>query len=250
MIDAARANVAYEHLAARFLAEYTKRQPVGATNIGDHTHDGEWPDLSRAADDETRRFVVSMRSDLGAIPRDGLDAKARVDAMILDNQLASWLFEIDEVKEADWSPLVYTGLIGDGIDPLITRSFAPAAERMKSLRARLELVPSIVAIAKARLANAPKVHVETAIDQNKGLIELCEHGLADAFAEVPSERPALEAASKKAAGRPSSRRSSINSPRIDRTTTRSSTSRRSSSRTRRHSSKTRTSSASRTSPAA
>ncbi len=70
---------------------------------------------------------------------------------------------------------------------------------MASLRARLEGVPRIVEIAKRRLQRPPQIYTETAIQQNAGLITLCEHDLAEHFAKVPSQKAALEAAAKNAA---------------------------------------------------
>jgi uncharacterized protein (DUF885 family) len=56
-----------------------------------------------------------------------------------------------------------------------------------------------VQIAKKRLTRPPRIYTETAIQQNQGLIGLCEHDLAEHFAKVPLQRAALEAAAKGAA---------------------------------------------------
>ena len=193
------ADARFAALAARFLEGYLALSPVRATEAGDHRHDAEWPDVSEAGDAAFRRFVMAMRDDLAAIPRDRLDPQNRIDASILETRLASWLFELDELKEADKNPLYYTGLVGDGIDPLVTREFAPLELRMKSLGGRLDGVPAIVAVAKKRLQGPAKVATETAIQQNKGLVELCKTGLSADFAKVPAQKAALEASAKKAA---------------------------------------------------
>jgi uncharacterized protein (DUF885 family) len=194
------ARTAFHAVSDRFLAEYLRRQPVAATLIGSHEGDGAWPDLSSASESAMRAFLDQIGGELAAIPRAELDQEDRVDAAILDNQLASWRFELDEVREPEWNPLIYTGLIGDGIDPLVTRNFAPLASRAKSLRSRLEAIPSVVAVAKARLGLSSRVHVETAIAQVSGLIELCEHDIGAAFATLPAaERKPVEQAAAKAA---------------------------------------------------
>ncbi|KYF53762.1 hypothetical protein BE08_10340, partial [Sorangium cellulosum] len=129
-----------------------------------------------------------------------LGLQSRVDAAMIENQLRSALFAIDELREATWNPMVYTGLIGDGLDPLITRSFAPIEERMRSLGGRLAGVPALVRTAKLRLTAAPpRIHTETAIAQNQGLIALCKGELPARFAEVPAQKAELEAAAKAAA---------------------------------------------------
>jgi uncharacterized protein (DUF885 family) len=197
--DAGAAEKALAALEARFLEGYLARDPVHATEAGDHAHDAEWPDIRAEGDAEGLAFAGGTLKELLAIPREGLTPQSRVDAAILENFLRQWLFLDEEVRELTWNPLAYTRLIGDGLDPLVTRSFAPAPERMRSLKARLDGIPGLVAIAKRRLEHPPKVHTETAIQQNKGLIALCKTGLAPHLAAVPPQRAGIEASAKAAA---------------------------------------------------
>lgn len=190
------ADAAFREVSARFIAEYLRLNPTHSTTIGDHTHDSEWPDLSAAGEAATRAFIAKAQAELSAIPAASLDPQNRIDAAILKNELASGSFSLDELKEAENNPLLYTGVIGNGLDPLVTRSFAPHAERMRSLIGRLRGVPRVVAAAKARLAHPPKVHTETAIEQNRGLMHLCANGFPDDVAKEPALRGDLEAAAK------------------------------------------------------
>lgn len=197
-------DAAFAAFAAKFLAEYLQRSPVHATEAGDHRHDARWPDVSEAGTAEFRAWVESTRKDLAALPgggagAQGLGAQNRVDRTILETRLASWIFEIDELRTAETNPLYYTALIGDGIDPLVTREFAPVEDRMKSLQGRLEGVPAIVAAAKKRLKSPPRIHTETAIQQTKGLVVLCTKDLSVHFQKVPAQKAALEAAAMGAA---------------------------------------------------
>ena len=185
--------------ASRFLAEFLERNPTRATEAGEHRHDGRWPDVSAEGEAADRKFVEARLAELSAIPEAELSLQRRVDRGTIENQLRYWLFTIDELKDAENDPVSYTRLVGDGIDPLVTRDFAPIEERMQSLRARLEGVPKIVDAAEKRLGHPAKIFTETAIQQNKGLIALCEHDLAADFAKVPAQKAALEAAAKVAA---------------------------------------------------
>ncbi len=186
-------------VVARFLEGYLKRSPTVATGAGNHAYDGAWPDLSAAGDADALAFVAKTRKELAAITPGTLSEQEQVDAQILEHSLDYMAFQVTELRAADKDPLVYTALIGDGFDALTTREFAPHAERMRSVRGRLAGVPAIVAVAKKRLAHAPRVHTETAIQQNKGLVELCDKGLAADFAKEPDQKADLEAAAKAAA---------------------------------------------------
>ncbi len=185
--------------STRFLAAYLERDPVQATTAGEHRHDGRYPDVSAEGEAEHHRFLEGALKELEAIPVARLSLQGRVDHAILANQLRSWLFDLDEIHERVWNPMAYTAMIGEGLDPLLTRSFAPADARMRSLRGRLDGIPAIVAVAKKRLTGSPEIHTKTAIQQNAGLVALCEKGLAEHIAAVPAQKAELEASAKRAA---------------------------------------------------
>jgi len=146
--------------STRFLAAYLERDPVQATAAGEHRHDGRYPDVSAEGEAEHHRFLEGALKELDAIPVTRLSVQSRVDHAILANQLRGWLFDLDELHEHVWNPMTYTTLIGEGIDPLITRSFAPADVRMRSLRGRLDGIPALVAVAKKRLTGSPEIHTK------------------------------------------------------------------------------------------
>ncbi len=199
-MSAGRADAAFATMSARFLASYLRLEPVRATELGDHTHDGAWPDPSAEGEARFRAFITETRAALAQIPAAELSLERRIDHAILGEQLDAWQFSLDELKPRELDPLYYTGLVGDGIDPLVTRSFAPIAERSANLVKRLEGVPAVVAAAKARLSKPSRIHTETAIEQNKGLVALCEGGLAEHLTKLTAEqKKGVEAAAKTAA---------------------------------------------------
>jgi uncharacterized protein (DUF885 family) len=188
----------FDAFAQRFLDEYLKRDPSGATQIGDHRHDAMWPDVSVQGDASTRTWIEATRAELARLPREGLSEQNQIDAATLDDQLRGRLFELDELKQRDSDPTVYTGLIGEGLDPLVTRSFGTKETRMASLKGRLAGIPALVAAATQRLGRPAKIWTEQAIQQNKGLIALVETQLPPMFAQVPALTAELTTASKAA----------------------------------------------------
>ena len=154
--------------------------------------------MSEAGDLAVKKLIDDTRAELAKIPREALSEQNRIDAAILTGQLDYWVFAIDELKESETNPIGYTGAIGDGIDPLVNRAFAPVEERMKSVLGRLKGVPTIVAVAKKRLKNPALVHTEIAIQQNQGLIGFIEKDLEEHFAKVPAMKDDLSTAAKAA----------------------------------------------------
>lgn len=181
---------AFDDLAQRFMAEYLRRSPVAATSAGKHDYDGQWPDTSGDAD--YLAFLAQTRSELDAIPAAQLSTKNQIDAAILANQIDYQRFKLTELHVWETQPLAWTGLLGDGFDPLLTREHAPLPERMKNVRARLDGVPAVLANAKKRLGHPSKIQTETAIKQTKGLIDLCKK-------QIPAADPQAAASAKAAA---------------------------------------------------
>jgi uncharacterized protein (DUF885 family) len=177
---------------AKFLEGYVKSFPTDATTLGDHTHDGEWPDLSVQGEAALLKTIDSTRAELATFPLAELDEEDRADASILANELDATRFFLVEERDNERLPMTYSGILGDGLDALISRDFAPLDVRMKSLDSRLRGLPAVVAAAKARLAHPAKVNTETALEQVKGLVALCENDVPPLIKQVPAQAASLE----------------------------------------------------------
>ncbi len=182
----------FEALSEAFLERYLTEYPVTATRLGDHRFDARWSDMSEAARSERVRWLEGVHTELAAIPTDELDPEARVDAAILLHHLESSLFSMEVLRPWETNPLVAVGNVGSGLDYLAAREFAPLPQRMESLRQRLEGVPAY--LADSPLEQPPRVHTETAIDQNRALIRYVDEDLRARFDAVPEQKDALDIA--------------------------------------------------------
>jgi uncharacterized protein (DUF885 family) len=203
--DAARAKEEFRRLAGDYLDDLASRHPDTATELGDHRFDDRLPDRRQEELDDERRGLDAFAARLTAIDHAGLDQELRVDAAVLGNDVARRLFEIEELREHTWNPLLANP--GQAIYMLLARDYAPLAERLSALAGRLAAVPDALAAARGTLGRMPKVHLETAIGQFGGTIALVTEeinhalrqaanvgGAARASAEVERVRPAALAA--------------------------------------------------------
>lgn len=191
-------DVAFQALAAKYIDAYLEVNPVKATELGNHRYDGRWPVVGAEGEKRQRDLLAATRGELARIDKAKLGSSARIDFAVLDNRLALQTFELDQQRRWTNDPVFYTGLVGDGLDPLVTREFASLDDRLESLRQRLEGLPVLLEAAKASLGRPAKVATETAISQNDGLIALVEKTLPPVFEKVPSKKAALDAAGAKA----------------------------------------------------
>jgi uncharacterized protein (DUF885 family) len=162
--------VRFRRLAEDYLDDLARRHPDIATDLGDHRFDDELPDRRAAALDEERRGLDEFAARLTAIDHAGLDQQLRVDAAVLGNDVARRLFELEDLREHTWNPLLANP--GQAIYMLLARDYAPLPDRLHSLAGRLAAVPGSLAAARATLERMPKVHLETAIAQFGGTIGL------------------------------------------------------------------------------
>ena len=165
----------FQALASRFIAELLEMNPERATSLGDHQYDDRLNDYSLKGIEKNRQFNQKYLAELKKIPLDKLSRVNNVDYRILQHNLESNLFQLDVLREYEWNPLYYN--VGTAINNLISRNFAPLKERLTNAKSRLEQIPAVVAAAKANLKNPPRVHTETAISQNKGVINLIKGDL-------------------------------------------------------------------------
>lgn len=195
---ATEADAAFEKLAGESIESLLAMNPERATSLGDHRFDDRLSDYSPAA---IARRVEVLRGQLAAL--DAIDAAAltgpnRVDAQILRVKLEAELFELEEEKSHLWNPLSYHDSLANAIYAFTAREFAPAAQRLRSAKARLLAMPRVIEQLKANLTNPPRVHTETAILQTAGAIALVRSGLEPLFEQAPGMRdelaPAQEAA--------------------------------------------------------
>jgi uncharacterized protein (DUF885 family) len=170
------ADESFSQLAARYLDEVPDRSPVAATALGDHRADDRLDDVNAAARERLRRTLLGYREALAAIDRGALSRANQVDAAILGNEIESTLFELDTLEEWAWNPLYYVRLPGNAIHGLLSRDFAPLEQRLDNAASRLEQLPRFFEQARESLQpeRVPKIHAETAVQQNRGLVTIID----------------------------------------------------------------------------
>ncbi len=165
----------FESFAETYVEELLAMRPEWATLLGDHRYDHRLDDYSSEGVDRQLSFQRQSLRRLETMDPARLSEVNRVDYRILKANIRSMIFRLEDLKEFQWNPMVYN--VGSAVYSLVAREFAPLPERMASLQKRLQAVPAVVAAAKANLRNPPRIHTETAIQQNQGTLRLIAEGL-------------------------------------------------------------------------
>ncbi|HYB46542.1 MAG TPA: DUF885 domain-containing protein [Streptosporangiaceae bacterium] len=177
----------FVRLASDYLDDRAERHPDLATGLGDHRFDGHLPDPSEASLASERRALDGWAARLSALDSGALSAEHRADAAMMADSVARRVFEIDELAEHTWNPLLANP--GKAIYQLLARDFVPLADRLASLAGRLTEVPAALAESRRQLGRMPRVHLETAIGQFGGTIELVSNHVDAALEAAPGSAP-------------------------------------------------------------
>ncbi|HTR80733.1 MAG TPA: DUF885 domain-containing protein [Bacteroidota bacterium] len=186
----------FEALASHYIERLLETSPELATGLGDHRFDGKLSDYSAAGIEAQRSLTKSYLDSLSTIDQDDLDLTNQIDFQILQTNLESTLYSLDTLKEYEWNPLVYN--VGGAIYGLLARDFAPVKERLTNVKSRLEGIPAVVTAAETNLKNPPKIHTETAIDQNSGTIDMIKNDLKMYLDQAPEMKKELAPAQAEA----------------------------------------------------
>jgi uncharacterized protein (DUF885 family) len=164
------AAVRFRRLTEDYLDDLARRHPDIATELGDHRFDDQLPDRDAGVLEAERRGLDEFAARLTALDHASLERELRVDAAVLGNDVARRLFELEELREHTWNPLLANP--GQAIYMLLARDYAPLPDRLQSLAGRLAAIPESLTAARSALDRMPKVHLETAIAQFGGTIGL------------------------------------------------------------------------------
>jgi uncharacterized protein (DUF885 family) len=191
---------AFEKIAKDYLEGFLSSHPEYATELGDHRFDQELTDYSTATRDRQLARAKHFRESLQAFDDfSRLTGANQVDVRILRDNIDNEIFKLEELKEADWNPLVYNQSLANSLYLLVARDFDSPEKRIPNLRKRMEAIPRVIDQAKANLQHPPRVHTETAIEQTQGAISLVREGLSPVLDRAPQMKRELAPLQEKTA---------------------------------------------------
>lgn len=170
------ADLAFDEVSHRYLEEMLPLTPVAATSLGEHRYDSILDDVSAEGRARRTGLAHQLLAQLQTLDDARLDRARQVDSRLLRNELQYRIWSDQELREWRWNPLVYTDLEGNSIYMLLARDFAPLQARLHSVAARLTELPRFLAQERESIdpALVPRIHAETAIKQNNGVLALID----------------------------------------------------------------------------
>src|SRR6202049_1019184 len=176
----------FEKIAKDYVRGFLSSHPENATELGDHRFDDKLSDYSPDTRNRLLARAKQFREKLKTFNDvSQLGGANQVDVRILRDNIENEIFELEELREAEWNPLVYNQSLANSLYLLVARDFDSAEKRIPNLRQRMEGIPIVIKQAEANLQHPPKIHTETAIEQVQGAINLVRQGLDPLLNQAP-----------------------------------------------------------------
>ena len=190
----------FEKIAKDYIESYLASHPEVATELGDHRFDGALTDYSPEARNQMLATAKQVREALNKFDDyKQLTGANQVDVRILRDEVESEIFSIEELRAAEWNPLVYNQSLANSLYLLVARDFDSPEKRIPNMRQRMEAIPNVIKQAEANLQHSPKIHTETAIEQVQGAINLVRNGLDPLLSQAPQTKKDLAPIQEKTA---------------------------------------------------
>ena len=171
-----------QSLYDRFFDDYYfPFNPTTATSSGIHTYDGQLEDYSKAGNAKRTVELMKWEGEFEKQPPSD-------DRELVLNYIRAGLLELENVRQWEKNPDVYSSGITNSAYVVMSRKFASEDERLKPLIARERLMLQVLQDARANLTNPPRIYTEVAIEQLPGNISFFEHDVPLAFKDVKDKK--------------------------------------------------------------
>ncbi len=162
----------------RFFDEYYFHfSPTAGTAAGFHQYDSLLEDYSQAGIQENILAAHRWEAEFAKQP-------PSADRDLVLNRCRADLLALERIRQWETNPDTYSSGITNSVFLIISRSFAPPAERLKSVIAREKRMPAVFAAARANLKNPPQIYTEIALQQLPGIVSFFQKDVPLAFNKV------------------------------------------------------------------
>ena len=182
------AQPAFDKLVDDYFDFYFQFHPTSGTQAGLHQYDGKLEDLSRSSVDAEATGLLKFQNLFSSFTSDGLSQESAGDLEVLTSAIQARLLELQSIQMWRKDPDLYISDPIAGIFLLMTRNFAPPADRLRSVISLERGIPKILDAARQNVTDPPRIYTEVALQQMPDNIKFFQHDVPEAFYEVKDSR--------------------------------------------------------------
>jgi uncharacterized protein (DUF885 family) len=168
----------FDSVVDRYFDDYFRLNPTAATAAGFHRpYDSQLENYSAAGTQAQIAMDQKYLREFSALPvsddRDWVISHIKADLLNLQN-----------IRQQETNPDVYSSGPTASIFTLISRKFASPEERLRSVIAREKQIPQVLEDGRSQLKNPPKIYTQVALEQLPGNESFFAHDVPAAFTAV------------------------------------------------------------------
>src|SRR6476646_4534403 len=147
----------FDRLVDKYFDDFFQYNPTQGTAAGFHQYDAQLEDYALATIADEIRSLKGFLAKFEQFPADGLTADAAADRELVIRNIQSQLLSLENIRMWEKNPDVYSSGITSSAFVIISLSFAPPDERLRSLIARERLMKNVFGQARRNLRNPPHI---------------------------------------------------------------------------------------------
>lgn len=178
----------FDKLVDQYFDDFFHFNPTQGTAAGFHQYDAQLEDYTLATIAAEIRSLKGFLTKFEQFPANGLTAEASADRELVIHNIQSQLLAMENIRMWEKNPDVYSGGITSSAFIIMSRSFAPPEERLRSLIARERLMKNVLGQARHNLRNPPRIYTEVAIQQLPGIAGFFKSDVPAAFKKVTDRK--------------------------------------------------------------
>jgi hypothetical protein len=178
----------FDKLVDQYFDDFFHYNPTQGTSAGFHQYDAQLEDYSLAMIAAEIRSLKGFLAKFEQFPAIGLTSDAAADRDLVIRNIQSELLSLENIRMWEKNPDVYSSSITSSAFTIMSRSFAPPEERLRSLIARERLMKNVLGQARRNLRNPPRIYTEVALQQLPGLVGFFRKDVPEAFNKVADRK--------------------------------------------------------------
>ena len=174
-------NAKFDTYKEHFIEALWKLNPGWASGVGYHKYDSVLIVPDEASRTAQLAFCKANLDSLKGFDMNSLSDINKTDYKMIENQLLSTGWSINEEKSYEWNPSGYN--VAEGFADMLNNNYDSLDTRLHNFYLRMANVPAYYEAAKKNIKNPTVEHTQLAIDQNIGGASVFEKDLQDILAK-------------------------------------------------------------------
>jgi uncharacterized protein (DUF885 family) len=172
-------NPRFDRFKENFVEALWKVYPGWASSQGYHKYDSLLIVPDEAERSKEIAFSKAYLDSLKVFDMNSLSDNNKTDYQIIENQLNSSLWDLNEQKSYEWNPASYN--VTGSFAEMLNNNYDSLDTRLHNFSLRMSNITAYYEAAKKNIKNPTAEHTQLAIDQNLGGLSVFEKDLPEAL---------------------------------------------------------------------